>query len=389
MDFSKQELVENPDRSELPEDHSIPSSWEIAALGNVVQIIRGARSLRPQRERSKGVPLPACELRVFRTRLNWDDLILTFRKTEKPLRVDQWDYRSIDDLIISMALEAMSWSGNSRATLTVSLKERHSADSLRRSDRSDSDPKFLLWALRSPEMQAAFRSQGNPSQTTNIANISLGGICGLSDWNCPPLFLSPRSEQHRIVAKVDELMGLCDRLEAVQRERRGVRVRLNRASLERLTSASGAGARQRGSELSAAWQRVCDHFEVLYDTPETLPDFRQTILQLAVQGKLVPQNPNDEPAESQLSRIIEHKARLVADGLMKVEKPLTEIDETEKSTRTPPGWCWARLGNVAERINDGNYGESYPKKDEFVSSGIPFHIRVHIILTAPSRLPAT
>lgn len=158
--------------------------------------------------------------------------------------------------------------------------------------------------------------------------------------------LPPLAEQHRIVSKVDELMGLCDRLEAVQGERCGVRVRLNRSSLDRLTSVSGVGARQRGSELSAAWQRVCDHFEVLYDTPETLPDLRQTILQLAVQGKLVPQDPNDEPAEKAIDRIKIETARLLAERVVKRPKDMPDLDTVGRPFDISPQWQWVQLADV-------------------------------------------
>jgi hypothetical protein len=145
-------------------------------------------------------------------------------------------------------------------------------------------------------------------------------------------------------------MGLCDRLEAVQGERRGVRVRLNRSSLDRLTSVSGVDRAGR-SGLSAAWQRVCDHFEVLYDTPETLPDLRQTILQLAVQGKLVPQNPNDEPADVQQE---------------------CEADEVLDLPPVPRSWRYVRLKHLSHRVSVGHVGptsQHYCNKDE---GGIPF-----------------
>jgi type I restriction enzyme S subunit len=162
------------------------------------------------------------------------------------------------------------------------------------------DTRLLTHFVRAPFFQ---ERAWQLSSSTTISILNKG------KWESIAVPVPPLAEQHRIVSKVDELMGLCDRLEAVQGERRGVRVRLNRSSLDRLTSVSGVGARQRGSELSAAWQRVCDHFEVLYDTPETLPDLRQTIIQLAVQGKLVPQNPNDEPAVAILSRIEDERQR--------------------------------------------------------------------------------
>ena len=164
--------------------------------------------------------------------------------------------------------------------------------------------------------------------------------------------IPPLTEQHRIVSKVDELMGLCDRLEAVQGERRGVRVRLNRSSLDRLTSVSGVGARQRGSELSAAWQRVCDHFEVLYDTPETLPDLRQTILQLAVQGKLVPQDPNDEPAEKLLQKLNSRREELIANGDLPKSK-IVPLTDHELDITAPEHWEWSRLNELVEVMNSG------------------------------------
>ncbi len=104
-----------------------------------------------------------------------------------------------------------------------------------------------------------------------------------------PIPLPPLSEQRRIVSKVGGLMSLCDELESRGRERVRLRERASRSCLDRLVS-----SRSR-RDLSSAWQRLSDHFEVLYDTPETLAHLRQSILQLAVQGKLVLQDPNDEP----------------------------------------------------------------------------------------------
>jgi type I restriction enzyme S subunit len=100
----------------------------------------------------------------------------------------------------------------------------------------------------------------------------------------------PLAEQKRIVAKVDELMALCDELEAKQQAKRTKQIALNRASLHALT-------RPNKTSLASAWHRVRDHFDDLYTAvPETVAELRQTIIQLAVMGRLVPQDPNDEPA---------------------------------------------------------------------------------------------
>ena len=135
-------------------------------------------------------------------------------------------------------------------------------------------------------------------------------------------------------------MRLCDGLEAVRKQRRGVRLRLNRSSLDRLTSVSSQ------AEVSVAWQRVCDHFQVLYDTPETLPDLRQTILQLAVQGKLVKQDPNDELVYDGLSQIRAERGRRLTDGSINTAKPLLELVDEEHLFEAPPSWEWVRVTDV-------------------------------------------
>ncbi|MEZ6133083.1 MAG: restriction endonuclease subunit S [Planctomycetaceae bacterium] len=175
--------------------------------------------------------------------------------------------------------------------------------------------------------------------------------------------LPPLAEQHRIVAKVDELMRLCDGLEAVQKQRRGVRLRLNRSSLDRLTVV------QSPAQVSAAWQRVCDHFEVLYDTPETLPDLRQTILQLAVQGKLVKQDPNDEPAAELLERVACEKRNRIEQKKMKQQWVFNQIKDTDAPFDLASGWQWSRIIDAVERVTVGHVGSM---RTQYVSEGVPF-----------------
>jgi type I restriction enzyme S subunit len=115
--------------------------------------------------------------------------------------------------------------------------------------------------------------------------------------------LPPFSEQERIVAKIKKLMGLCDELEAAEQE------------LDVLES----------------------RFE------EYLP---KSILQAAVQGKLVFQDFHNEPASVLLERIRAEKARLVKEGKIKKEKPLPPISEDEIPYDLPEGWVWCRLGEL-------------------------------------------
>ena len=73
---------------------------------------------------------------------------------------------------------------------------------------------------------------------------------------------------------------------------------------------------------------------------------RELILELAVRGKLVPHDPNDEPASMLLEKITKEKTRLIREGKIRKQTPLREISEDEKPFELPYGWEWARIGDV-------------------------------------------
>ncbi|MGM8843806.1 restriction endonuclease subunit S, partial [Enterobacter hormaechei subsp. steigerwaltii] len=103
---------------------------------------------------------------------------------------------------------------------------------------------------------------------------------------------------------------------------------------------------------------------------------RELILELAVRGKLVPQDPNDEPASELLKRIAAEKAELVKQGKIKKQKPLPEISEDEKPFELPEGWELNRLGDLINVIN----GRAY-KKHEMLQAGTPL-LRVGNLFTS-------
>lgn len=157
-----------------------------------------------------------------------------------------------------------------------------------------------------------------------------------------PFGLPPLAEQHHIIAKVDELMALCDRLETQQADAESAHTRLVQALLDSLTQASDA------ADFAANWQRLTEHFHALFTTEASIDALKQTLLQLAVMGKLVPQDPSDEPVSELLKRIAEEIARLVVEGKLKKQKPLAEIAEVEKSFELPESWEWVRLEEIAQ-----------------------------------------
>jgi type I restriction enzyme S subunit len=168
--------------------------------------------------------------------------------------------------------------------------------------------------------------------------------------NSIPVALPPIEEQKRIVVKVDELMSLCDRLEERQQKRRTQRILLNNAALDQLL-----GDRQ-PEEFSKHWRRICNNFDLLYSTPENIGKLRQAILQLAVQGKLVPQDSNDEPASVLLEKIKFEKEQLVKEGKIKNDKQLPPIKVEEIPFELPDSWEWVRGSEVSIFVTSGSRG---------------------------------
>ena len=175
-----------------------------------------------------------------------------------------------------------------------------------------------------------------------------------------PTALPPFAEQHRIVTKVDELMALCDQLEQQHSNAQKAHEILVSQLLTTLTQSQNA------AEFNENWQRIYAHFDVLFTTEASIDALKQTLLQLAVMGKLVPQDPNDEPASELLKRIQAEKAKLIAEGKLKKEKPLPPITEDEKPFELPKGWEWGRIGNLVQNTDYGLSEMTLPMKE-----GIP------------------
>ncbi|APE05734.1 hypothetical protein BM528_08085 [Alteromonas sp. RW2A1] len=153
--------------------------------------------------------------------------------------------------------------------------------------------------------------------------------------------LPPTHEQKRIVAKVDELMVLCDQLESQTETNIEAHQTLVKTLLETLTNAKDA------DELNESWQRISEHFDVLFTTEASIDQIKQTILQLAVMGKLVKQDPNDEPASKLLERIAAEKEKLIREGKLKKQKKAIAHDAVIKEGNLPHGWVAVDFGDVS------------------------------------------
>ena len=151
--------------------------------------------------------------------------------------------------------------------------------------------------------------------------------------------LPPLAEQHRIVAKVDELMALCDRLEAARAEREATRNRLVAASLARLNVPDP-------ETFTDDARFALNALPALTTRPDQIKQLRQTILNLAVRGKLVPQDPADEPASELLKRIEKEKVQALKEGRAKRQDPLPEVALDLAPFDLPVGWKWGRFPEV-------------------------------------------
>ncbi|TGV08754.1 restriction endonuclease subunit S [Mesorhizobium sp. M8A.F.Ca.ET.173.01.1.1] len=193
------------------------------------------------------------------------------------------------------------------------------------------DQDYILLFLKSPH----FIETGIPKMTGTAGQKRVPTeYFALSPFPLPPL-----AEQHRIVAKVDELMGLCDRLEAAQAGREAVRDRLTAASLARLNESDletfQADARFALGVLPAVTTR-----------PDQIKALRRTILNLAVRGRLVPQDTKDEPASKLLKRIAMEKTGSNKPRLFPTADTLSKSDGFDPHLMLPIGWVWACLGEI-------------------------------------------
>ena len=132
-------------------------------------------------------------------------------------------------------------------------------------------------------------------------------------------------------------MALCDQLEQQQTDSIAAHETLVTALLGALTTASEQ------EQFEFAWQRIAANFDRLFTTESSIDQLKQTILQLAVMGKLVPQDPNDEPASELLKKIATEKAKLIKEKKIKKQKMLPKITDQETSDKLPPTWEWERL----------------------------------------------
>lgn len=172
-------------------------------------------------------------------------------------------------------------------------------------------------------------------------------IINRSDWENVPVPLPPSDEQNRIVNKYMSIMTKIDVLEENLKQKESILNKLPQAVVDAI------GYCETGEELREQLEFVISNFETIFQTPESMQELRNVILQLAIEGKLVSQDESDEPASELIKRIQEEREQLVKDKKIKKPKKLPEIEEDEIPFEIPESWEWVRLNEISE-INPRN-----------------------------------
>ncbi|EIX6822470.1 TPA: restriction endonuclease subunit S [Escherichia coli] len=332
-----------PEISEEEKPFELPEGWEWVRVADLMEVING-RAYKKHEMLQTGTPL----LRV-------GNLFTSNEWYYSDLQLDENKYINNGDLIYawSASFGPFIWTGEKVIYHYHIWKLNLFAEEY-------SNKYFIYDFLLS--ITDKIKSQGNGIAMLHMTKEKMEQQI---------IALPPINEQQQIVRKIRELTVLCDQLEQQSLTSLDAHQQLVETLLGTLTDSQNA------EELAENWARISEHFDTLFTTEASVDALKQTILQLAVMGKLVPQDPNDEPASELLKRIAQEKAQLVKEGKIKKQKPLPPISNEEKPFELPEGWEWCKFGLTSEFIN-GDRGSNYPNKNEYVSQGIPWINTGHI-----------
>jgi len=199
-----------------------------------------------------------------------------------------------------------------------------------RSVVEDLIPEYVYAFLKTPD----FVNQGVDKMTGTAGQQRVPK----SYFENRPFPLPPIEEQHRIVQRIETLFAEVDELEEKLNLQTKLDKKLQMAVNAEVQKAPDADASK------TAWRFISTNFDTLYHTPEAIDNLKKNILNEAVRGRLVPQDPNDEPASELLKKIEFEKQRLYDEGEIRKPKDLPPVDEEEIPFEIPNSWEWCRFG---------------------------------------------
>jgi len=194
--------------------------------------------------------------------------------------------------------------------------------------------RFILYNYLSPVFRASFAA----AMTGIIGGVSIAKFVEI------PLPLPPLEEQHRIVAKIDQLMAHCDALEKLRSAQEAKRLAVHAAALSQLLDAAGDGS------ADDAWAFITQHFDDLYTVKENVAEVRKAILHLAISGKITEQRKEDRPVKELLGKIKSERSRLLIRCVSS-----DQVDLKSLSYSIPESWAILPLDAILIRGPTNGY----------------------------------
>ena len=279
---------------EIP--YELPQGWEWVRFQDITKVLTCGYASTPQYYEKGRIFLSAKNIKPYKFmpenhKFISDDLYQTLIQNGKPEK---------DDILMTRVGAGIGESAIIDKDLDFAI---YVSLTLIKLFKEDINPKYILHWLNSPY------------GTEKATKHTFGKGCSQGNLNVNQVRafvipLPPLAEQQRIVEKLEEILPLVE--------------------------------------------EYGKNEEILSEMNKKLPkQIRQSILQYAVQGKLVPQNPNDEPASELLKRIKAEKEQLIKDGKIKKEKPLPSITADEIPYELPKGWEWVNLDTITAQIHYG------------------------------------
>ena len=303
----------------------LPNQWEFKRLGDVAYVFSGNSFDSQDFRTDEGIRV------VKISNVGVGELIETddFLPTEF---ADKFCNFEVNEGDLVMALTRPYISAGLKVALCSLTYNRALLNQRVAAIRADLNPKYLYNFMQSTLVLGLYQKRfGNSGLQPNLK------VSDVTELVVP---VPPNYEQQRIANKVDELMALCDQLEQQSYQQLDAHNQLVDALLATLTQSQNA------EELASNWQRLAAHFDTLFTTEYSIVALKQTILQLAVMGKLVKQDPNDEPASELLKRIATEKDTLVkAKSYQNTAKLLAR-----KEMSLPLGWVGVQMGEICISI---------------------------------------
>ena len=322
-----------PEISEEEKPFELPQGWEWVRLGDIAEIIRGVTYGKSQSsEIKKDGMLPLLRANNIQSEILLEPIVYVDEELVSPEQ-----YLRMGDVLIAMSSGSESLVGKAAQFFENGNYTFGAFCGVVRTYSKIID-EFIGFFLKTPLYRRQTQSSGKGI-----------GIKNLNKSNLEMLLVAMPSKRNsaQLLEEATFLLSLCDQLEQQSLTSLDAHQQLVETLLGTLTDSQNA------EELAENWARISEHFDTLFTTEASVDTLKQTILQLAVMGKLVPQDPNDEPASELLKRIAQEKAQLVKEGKIKKQKPLPPIRDEEKPFELPKGWEWCRLGDLALKSEAG------------------------------------